>query len=233
MYPEGEITGYFGNKTKMAVIKFQEKYASEILKSYGLTSGTGVVLKSTRKKLNELCAAPVKETLLLSFTLTTVDQPTLKEVASLIKEQWKLLGVNLEIKTFDISSLEEEIIKPRNYEMLLFGEVLTSIPDLFPFWHSSQVKDPGLNLAGYQNKKADILLEETRRTLDEKERKEALEKFQNILIEDAPVIFLYRPDYLYLVSKEIKGLNVKIITDSAKRFSGIENWYIETKRAWK
>jgi len=233
VYPEGEITGYFGNKTKMAVIKFQEKYASEILKSYGLTSGTGVVLKSTRKKLNELCAAPVKETLLLSFTLTTVDQPTLKEVASLIKEQWKLLGVNLEIKTFDISSLEEEIIKPRNYEMLLFGEVLTSIPDLFPFWHSSQVKDPGLNLAGYQNKKADILLEETRRTLDEKERKEALEKFQNILIEDAPVIFLYRPDYLYLVSKEIKGLNVKIITDSAKRFSGIENWYIETKRAWK
>ena len=233
VYPEGEITGYFGNKTKMAVIRFQEKYASEILKPYGLTSGTGVVLKSTRKKLNELCAAPVKETLPLSFTLTTVDQPTLKEVASLIKEQWKSLEVNLEIKTFDISSLEEEIIKPRNYEMLLFGEVLTSIPDLFPFWHSSQVKDPGLNLAGYENKKADILLEKIRRTLDEKERKETLEEFQSILIEDAPVIFLYRPDYLYLVSKEIKGLDVKVITDPAKRFSGVENWYIKTKRTWK
>lgn len=233
VYPEGEVTGYFGSKTKKAVINFQEKYKAEILDPYGLKAGTGKVLKSTRAKLNEICNPPSEETIPLSFSLVTVDQPVLKEVASLLKKQWQSLGINLEIKTFNTPTLEEEIIKPRNYQILLFGEVLGAIPDPFPFWHSSQVKDPGLNLASYENTKCDKLLEEARQTLAEDERKEALEKFQNLLIKDVPVIFLYSPDYLYLVSKEIKGINTKIITDPSKRFSGVENWYVKTKRAWQ
>ncbi len=233
IYPEGEVTGYFGNKTKEAVIKFQEKYKEEILQPSGLQSGTGEVLKNTQNKLNELCAAPAEEKLPLSFTLTTVDQPVLVNVASLLKEQWKSLGINVEIKAVDILTLGQEVIRSRDYEMFLFGEVLNAVPDLFPFWHSSQIKDPGLNLAGYDNKECDKLLEEARESLDEKERENALEKFQNILIGDAPTVFLYGPDYLYLVSKEIKGVNAEIITDSSKRFSGVENWYIKTKRVWK
>jgi peptide/nickel transport system substrate-binding protein len=233
VYPEGEITGYFGSKTKAAVIRFQEKYKEDILQPYDLETGTGRVLKSTRAKLNEVCFPSAEETLSLSFSLVTVDQPILKKVTSLLKKQWEALGIRLEIQTFDISTLEQEIIKPRNYEMLLFGEVLGAIPDPFPFWHSSQVKDPGLNLAGYQNKKCDKLLEEARQTLDSNQRKLALEKFQDLLIEDNPALFLYSPEYLYLVSKEIKGINTKIITDPSKRFSGIANWYIKTKRVWR
>ncbi|MFH1462109.1 MAG: ABC transporter substrate-binding protein [bacterium] len=233
VYPEGEVTGYFGSKTKSAVIKFQEKYSSEILSPFGLTKGTGDVKTTTRAKLNELCAAPSEESLTLSFTLATVDQPSLVKTAELLKKQWQELGINLEIKTFDIATLEQEIIKPRNYEILLFGEVLGAIPDPFPFWHSSQIKDPGLNLAGYENKNCDKLLEEARQTLDETERKTALEKFQDLLIADNPALFLYSPDYLYLVSKEIKGVDSQIITDPSKRFSNIENWYIETKRVWR
>jgi len=233
VYPGGEITGYFGAKTKTAVISFQEKYASEILTSSGLEKGTGEILKATRDKLNALCAAPSEEKLSLSFTLTTVDQPILKSVANLLKEQWKLLGINIDIKTVDTLTLEQEIIRPRNYEMFLFGEVLNAVPDPFPFWHSSQIKDPGLNLADYENKECDKLLEEARGSLDEEKRKEDLEKFQNLLLEDAPAVFLYGPDYLYLTSKNIQGINVKVIVDSSKRFVGIENWYISTKRIWK
>jgi len=233
VYPEAETTGYFGDKTKAAVIKFQEKYKEEILTPYGLNQGTGRVLKSTREKLNQLCAPHSEEVLPLSLTLTTIDQQTLIKVASHLKTQWESLGIKTEIKIVDSPTLTEEIIRPRNYELILLGQGLGMILDPFPFWHSSQTKDPGLNLALYENKESDKLLEEARQTLDQEKRKTALEKFQNILIEDAPAIFLYSPDYPYLVSEQIKGVSVEIITDPSKRFSGVENWYIKTKRTWR
>lgn len=225
IYPEGKITGYFGKSTKEAVIRFQKGYVEGV-------KGTGMVGPKTRAKLNELCAPPSQETLLLQFTLTTINQPQLIEVAEILKTQWGKIGVSVEIKTLDISELKQ-IIKERNYDSLLFGEVLGSIPDPFTFWHSSQKNAPGLNLSGYENKEADKLLKEARETLDKNIRKEKYEKFQNILIEDAPSVFLYSPDYLYLVSNKIKGIASKKIVNPAKRFSNIENWYIQTRRVWK
>ena len=225
VYPEGEITGYFGKSTKAAVIKFQKRYVKGI-------SGTGLVGPKTRAKLNEFCLPPFQEILLLQFTLTTVNQPQLIEVAELLKTQWEEIGASVEIEALGISELKI-IIKERNYDSLLFGEVLGAIPDPFTFWHSSQKNDPGLNLTGYENKDVDKLLKEARETLDESMRKEKYETFQDILIEDAPCIFLYSPDYLYLVSNKVKGIDTEKIIDPAKRFSNIENWYTQTHRTWK
>ena len=233
IYPEGQITGNFGAQTKEAVIRFQEKYKEAILAPGGLTQGTGTVSKNTRAKLNEVCSQPPKETP-LTLSLVTVDDPILKEVASIIKKQWGAAGIGVEITAYPVSQLIQDFIKPRNYEMLLFGEVLGEIPDPFPFWHSSQVKDPGLNLAKYENKKADILLETARVSMDEATRAQKYQEFQNILIADAPGVFLYRPDYVYFVDKKIKGgLETGTIVDPSERFANIENWYAKQKRAWR
>ena len=229
IYPEGEVTGNFGEKTKKAVINFQKQYVEG-------SEGTGLVGSKTRAKLNEMCFPPVEEKLQLKFSLVTIDQPLLVEVASILKTQWKAIGVEIEIisvPTSPTSQLEDDFIKPREYDALLVGEVLGLIPDPFPFWHSSQKKDPGLNLADYENKDVDTLLEEARRSLSEAERKEKLERFQNLLIDDAPAVFLYTQDYLYLISKEINGFDVKRISDLSQRFSEIEEWYIKTKRVWQ
>ncbi len=56
IYPEGLVTGYFGRLTENAVKKFQEKYADDVLKPYGLNKGTGYVGEKTIAKINELMA---------------------------------------------------------------------------------------------------------------------------------------------------------------------------------
>ncbi len=230
IYADGTISGYFGNKTKEAVIKFQEKYRTDILDPNNIEKGTGVVGKSTREKLQEICFDAPAEVLELKFTLVTKEDSTFKKIAEILKEQWKKIGVELEIQTYSISDLESDFIKTRDYEMILIGEMLGAIPDPYPFWHSLQKRDPGLNLSLYQNTKVDKLLEEARETLDEDIRKEKYEEFQEILIADAPVIFLYIPDYTYLVSLKVKGIEPGFIASPSNRFAEIENWYIKTKR---
>ncbi len=54
IYPEGITNGNFYTLTQKAVIRFQEKYAAEILAPWGITRGTGYVGSTTRAKINEL-----------------------------------------------------------------------------------------------------------------------------------------------------------------------------------
>lgn len=144
-----------------------------------------------------------------------------------------MIGAEVEIKAFPFNQLNADYLRPRNYDSLLFGEVLGEIPDPFPFWHSLQAKDPGLNLALYENKDADKLLADARQIFDEGLRKEKYAKFQEILLKDAPAVFLYRPDFIYLTSPKIRGIDPGFISDPSQRFAGIDRWYIKSKRVWK
>jgi len=232
IYPSKKITGYFGQETREAVINFQEKYYQDILRPWGFESGTGIVYRTTREKLNEVCFKSEEKFTPLKFVLKTAENELLIKIANILKEQWEELGVDLEVEIYPISQFEKEIIKKREYEMILFGESLGVIPDPYPFWHSSQRKDPGLNLSGYENEEADQNLEKARGTLDPKERAKELQSFQEILIKDMPCVFLFNPDYLYFVSKNVRGIEGDVVADPSKRFIDIENWYLKTKRAF-
>jgi len=168
----------------------------------------------------------------LTIRLTTSTWPELVEVAQLIKEQWKEVGIEIQIETLPTPDLQQ-VIKDRNYQMLLFGEILSLDPDPFSLWHSSQKRDPGLNLALYDNKDADTLLEDARKTLNPSERIKKYQDFQKLVVEEVPAIFLYSPYYLYAHTKKIDGFANKVIATPSDRFFNIENWYIETRRAWK
>lgn len=222
---KGEKAATYGQKTEDAVTAFQKKY----LPNEDATGETG---KATRAKLNELCITSSPNSQVLKFVVTTIDQPQLVMAAQLLKEQWSQVGILVDINAVPLSDLKT-IIKKRSYEALLYGETLGAEPDLFPFWHSSQKVDPGLNLSYYENKDVDKLLKEARETSDPSVKKQKYEQLQNVLLNDSPALFLYNPDYAYWVSDNIHGINTSKIIDPAKRFSNITNWFIKTKRVWK
>ena len=233
VYPEGDITGYFGLKTRAAVIRFQEKYADEILAPSGLKKGTGRVGPSTNTKLNELCGKAPEKIKPLKFTITVVNKFPSKQIAEILKENWNDIGAEVNIREVNLSTFQTDVLANRNFDILVFGESLDMIPDPFSFWHSSQKIYPGQNISGYESKKADSLLEQSRETLDKNKREKYLEQFQNTLLNDAPAIFLATNEYPYFLSPNIKGFEVKKMVEPAKRFSDVCQWYIKTKRVWK
>ncbi len=168
----------------------------------------------------------------IDLRMTTSTWPELVAVANMLKEQWAKAGVNIEVEILPTPELQRAI-KERNYQMLLFGEILTLDPDPFTLWHSSQKRDPGLNLALYSNKAADTLLEEARKILNPLERAQKYDEFQKLVIEDAPGVFLYNSFYVYGQTKDIRGFESKIISMPSDRFANIEKWYMETKRSWE
>lgn len=168
----------------------------------------------------------------LNIKITTFAWPELTEVAKIIEEQWEALGADITVEVLPTPELQQAI-RERNYEALLFGAVLNIDPDPFSLWHSSQKREPGLNLALYENKGADTILEEARQTLNPLERAQKYDDFQKIVIEDIPAIFLYNSLYIHGQAKKIKGSNGNLISLPSDRFIDIEKWYIDTKRTWK
>lgn len=170
----------------------------------------------------------------LEITLTTIDQKAHLDVAQFIKESWEKVGVktNLNVVSAEGREIIKNVISPREYEALLFSEIIGPDPDPFAFWHSSQVEHPGLNLAMFAQKDADQVLEEARLTNDPERRSQKYVHFQNIMTAYVPALFLYNKTYTYIVSDKIHGIELSRIYGPADRLINIENWYIKTKKTF-
>lgn len=168
----------------------------------------------------------------LTVKITTSTLPEFAEVANILKEQWLKAGIEVTVETLNTPQLQQ-VIRDRNYEALLFGEILDLDPDPFTLWDSSQKQKLGLNLALYDNPTADGLLQDARQSLNPLDRAQKYNDFQKIVINDVPAVFLYNPLYLYPQTSNIRGADTKVIAVPSDRFSSVEKWYINTKRIWK
>ena len=169
----------------------------------------------------------------LEFSLVTSTWSELTQTADLLKDELAAIGVKVDVESKDASTLQQENIKPRQYQTLLFGEILNIDPDPFYFWHSSQMKDPGLNLSLYDNAQVDAILQDARHDSDPASRAKKYQQFSQIIAGDLAAIFLYSPHYLYPLASDVKGVDLQFLALPSNRFSQIEKWYIETKRVWK
>lgn len=202
---------------------YDKEAAKALLAKNGwLINSDGILEKKTKTSTQQL-----------EFSISTSDAPDLKQTAEILKSEWESVGARVTVKIFEYGDLSQNIIKTRKYDALLFGEFIGKDLDLYAFWHSSQRNSPGLNIAMYVNSKADTLLESSRSNSNENQRESNYENFQKILKDDVPAIFLYSPEYIYLVSQKIQGLDLQSITNSSDRWYGINKWFVATDYIWK
>jgi peptide/nickel transport system substrate-binding protein len=216
------------NTTPTASSTEQIEKARKILEKAGwkINPETNVFEKSEKVK-------NAKVTKTLSFSLAVPNVEELKEIADLVTKQWKEMGAKVEIKTYELSDLQQSVIRPRKYDALFFGQVIGRNPDLFAFWHSSQRNDPGYNIALYTNSKVDKMLDESRRAHTQEDQEKIIKNIYTEIKNDVPAIFLFAPDYLYLLPQKVNGFEAGYIASPGERFSEIGNWFIDKQKVWQ
>lgn len=193
----------------------------------------GELLDTAGYKLNPSTGFREKSGTPLTFSISTADVAELRAASERIKTDLAKVGVNVTIKVFDIGMLNQNVIRPRDYEALLFGEVVRNESDLFAFWHSSQRNDPGLNVAVYTSNKVDKILEDLINTSAGSERSAKIAEFETEIERDMPAIFLYSPHFIYMQSGNVHNVTINRITNSAERFLNVNDWYIRTDSIYK
>lgn len=168
----------------------------------------------------------------LSFSIATVNNSVFEQTAEFLQTTWEKLGISVTIKQFELTDLTQTVIRPRDYESLLYGTVVGRSLDFYSFWHSSQRNDPGLNVALFANITTDSILNEMRTNTDTTKREEALQKFAEAIMSDVPAIFLYSPELIYVFPTAVSGTQFAGIADPSDRFASIHRWFINTESVW-
>ncbi|MEK7626576.1 MAG: ABC transporter substrate-binding protein [Patescibacteria group bacterium] len=174
----------------------------------------------------------------IDLTITIPDAEFVKKTAELIKKYWEEAGADqVRIITFNPSEPGNATVKSRDYEILLFGNILENPNDIFPFWHSSQSLYPGLNLALYNNQRADNLIESVRQTADETKQKDLADQARKTVLADAPAIFLFSLPYIYVHSADLGGFirpsADDFLVSPADKFMNVNEWYVVEVRVIK
>lgn len=152
------------------------------------------------------------------FMPTTFYEETVRS-AQVLQAQLAQVGINADIRTLEWGTwLEEE--GAGNFDMYICGWVGNLDPD--DYFYAQHYTDAGFNFTGYTNLDADALLDEGRTETDEAARKEIYDQVQELIIDEAPYVFLYSSDVVQAWQPYVNGYAT--IGTNAKRF---ENTWLD------
>lgn len=169
----------------------------------------------------------------LSFSLSVNNTPELQEVAVIIQDRLKEIGITMDIQIFETGNFEQDVLRPRNYDAVLSAYSLQHDTDLYAFWHSSRRNDPGLNISSFTNSDADNALKSAIEENDPLQRATYYQKLSTAIQEKPTAIFLYSPHFIFITKPRIQGVSLGSIRSSADRFNTIYTWFVEEERLWR
>lgn len=216
------LKGQVGFDASASQFTFNKQEASALLDAAGWVQTPG---EQYRKKDGQ--------TLTLNLKYDSQIQEY-QDIAQSLKKQWAEVGVNLDINNEDKQT--QKLLDTHDYDVLLYGINIGPDPDVYAYWHSSQLdkKLPvHLNLSEYKSKVADLALEAARTRTDPKVRAAKYKSFLDTWRNDAPAIGLYQSRYQVVANQPVYNINARLINVPADRFDNVNQWMINTSRLEK
>lgn len=127
-------------------------------------------------------------------------------VAVILQQMFRAVGVKVSIRTVEWAAFLKEFVDTRKFDALILAWNILDDPDIFDVWHSSAAEGHGLNFVSFCNEEVDRLLEKGRASADKTERKAIYDRFQQILHDEQPYLFLYVPYSLPMVQARFQGI---------------------------
>ncbi len=158
-----------------------------------------------------------------SFEIVTSNSSAIRPYAvEILQYQLKKIGVKVKIRVMEWQAFLNMVVFPHKFDVVLLGWGLSSTPDPYLFWHSDNDKKGGFNLVGYKNKKLDKMIEKSQSMVDREELSRLWKKMFKIIVDDNPYLFLYIPNSITVVNKDIKNVKPSL--------NGIWHNYIEWEK---
>lgn len=133
-----------------------------------------------------------------------------RDAALIFKEAARQVGINVDVVPQEWSIYLENQ-KKHNFEMFYGAWIGATTPDdPKQIWHTESING-GSNYVGFGTPETDKLIEEIRSELDEDKRNNLYRKFQEIIHEQSPYIFLSSPKERIAISKKYKNAETFIV----------------------
>lgn len=159
-----------------------------------------------------------------ALTLVIVDNDTNRKIAESVKEAWGAQGVLVTVEAYDADKVTNDILPTRNFDVLLYGQEVSSDPDRYVLWHSTQADYPGLNISDLSNSRSDKALEEGRKVYTFDDRYKHYTMFQSAVMAEIPAVFLYHPVFNYYLRSNLINVDLKNFALPEDRFNSLSKW---------
>ena len=163
----------------------------------------------------------------LELPLLVANAPAQLALANEVARQWRQIGIGVSVEAVTPAVLTQRLAQ-HNFTVALHSwSDVGADPDLYAWWHSSQI-DTGTNYAGLADDELDRLLVEGRTTVDQGKRKQIYSDFQRRWAELVPSLPLFQQQLLFIHDVQIvpAGLEGTLLDGSADRFRTISTWSV-------
>jgi peptide/nickel transport system substrate-binding protein len=141
----------------------------------------------------------------MRLTLKVSTQEQARLVAAALQDQWKRVGIALEVRPLELATLFSDLDKGNFQLSYSIWVGANNDPDIFDLVFSSNKIPPnGRNRGRYRNSQADALIEQIRGEMDQSRRKELCGQIQKILSEDLPYVPLWYVDQVSVHSRHLQ-----------------------------